>query len=204
MDTPWRKLDDAARKAVLHGSDDQVHVRYRNRYGRERAYYANFEGVIPFLERRLDQTESDSQRERYEGYMRDVPCPTCKGARLKPEVLAVTLEHRDQGDRSIAEVSAMSVAECSTFLDGMVLDTRQAMIAGRVLKEVQARLGSCSTSGSTTSRSTAPAGTLSGGEAQRIRLAPRSARGGSSVSCTCSTSRRSGCTSATTAASSRR
>ncbi|GAY09538.1 excinuclease ABC subunit UvrA [Pseudonocardia sp. N23] len=171
MDTPWRKLDDAARKAVLHGSDDQVHVRYRNRYGRERAYYANFEGVIPFLERRLDQTESDSQRERYEGYMRDVPCPTCKGARLKPEVLAVTLEHRDQGDRSIAEVSAMSVAECSTFLDGMVLDTRQAMIAGRVLKEVQARLGFLLDVGLDYLSLDRPAGTLSGGEAQRIRLA---------------------------------
>ena len=131
----------AAQKAVLHGSEDQVHVRYRNRYGRERSYYANYEGVIPFLERRLDQTESESQRERYEGYMRDVPCPACKGARLKPEVLAVTLAHRNQGDRSIAEVIGMSVAECSEFLGGMQLDARQAMIAGRVLKEVQARLG---------------------------------------------------------------
>jgi excinuclease ABC subunit A len=171
MDTPWRKLDDAARKSVLHGSDDQVHVRYRNRYGRERAYYANFEGVIPFLERRLDQTESDSQRERYEGYMRDVPCPVCKGARLKPEVLAVTLAHRDQGDRSIAEVSAMSVAECSAFLDGMVLDHRQAMIAGRVLKEVQARLGFLLDVGLDYLSLDRAAGTLSGGEAQRIRLA---------------------------------
>ncbi|MFB9743124.1 excinuclease ABC subunit UvrA [Pseudonocardia sulfidoxydans] len=171
MDTPWRTLDDAARKAVLHGSDDQVHVRYRNRYGRERAYYANFEGVIPFLERRLDQTESDSQRERYEGYMRDVPCPVCKGARLKPEVLAVTLAHRDQGDRSIAEVSAMSVAECSAFLDGMVLDHRQAMIAGRVLKEVQARLGFLLDVGLDYLSLDRAAGTLSGGEAQRIRLA---------------------------------
>ena len=130
MSTPWRRLPSDAQKAVLHGSDDQVHVRYRNRYGRERSYYANYEGVIPFLERRLDQTESDAQRERYEGYMRDVPCPVCKGARLKPEVLAVTLLHRDQGERSIAEVSAMSVAECSEFLAGMVLDARQAMIAG--------------------------------------------------------------------------
>ncbi|AEA26013.1 UvrABC system protein A [Pseudonocardia dioxanivorans CB1190] len=171
MDTPWRKLDDAARKAVLHGTDDQVHVRYRNRYGRERSYYANFEGVIPFLERRLDQTESESQRERYEGYMRDVPCPACKGARLKPEVLAVTLEHRDQGDRSIAEVSAMSVAECSAFLDGMVLDARQAMIAGRVLKEVQARLGFLLDVGLDYLSLDRAAGTLSGGEAQRIRLA---------------------------------
>jgi excinuclease ABC subunit A len=171
MDTPWRKLPTAAQKAVLHGSNDQVHVRYRNRYGRERSYYANYEGVIPFLERRLDQTESESQRERYEGYMRDVPCPACKGARLKPEVLAVTLGHRTQGERSIAEVSAMSVAECSEFLDGMVLDERQAMIAGRVLKEVQARLGFLLDVGLDYLSLDRAAGTLSGGEAQRIRLA---------------------------------
>ena len=171
MDTPWRKLPATAQKAVLHGTQDQVHVRYRNRYGRERSYYANYEGVIPFLERRLDQTESDSQRERYEGYMRDVPCPACKGARLKPEVLAVTLAHRTQGDRSIAEVTSMSVAECSEFLGGMQLDERQAAIAGRVLKEVQARLGFLLDVGLDYLSLDRAAGTLSGGEAQRIRLA---------------------------------
>ncbi|HEY4420483.1 MAG TPA: excinuclease ABC subunit UvrA [Pseudonocardia sp.] len=171
MDTPWHKLPVAAQKAILHGSTDQVHVRYRNRYGRERSYYASYEGVIPFLERRLDQTESESQRERYEGYMRDVPCPACQGARLKPEVLAVTLSHRDQGERSIAEVSAMSVAECSAFLDGMVLDARQAMIAGRILKEVQARLGFLLDVGLHYLSLDRAAGSLSGGEAQRIRLA---------------------------------
>ena len=156
---------------MLHGSDDQVHVRYRNRYGRERSYYANYEGVIPFLERRLDQTESDAQRERYEGYMRDVPCPVCKGARLKPEVLAVTLLHRDQGERSIAEVSAMSVAECAEFLSGMVLDARQTVIAGAILKEVQARLGFLLDVGLHYLSLSRAAGSLSGGEAQRIRLA---------------------------------
>lgn len=166
MDTPWRTLSAEAQKAVLHGSEDQVHVRYRNRYGRERAYYANFEGVIPFLERRMEQTESESQRERYEGYMRDVPCPACKGARLKPEVLAVTL-----GERSIADVSAMSVAECSVFLNGMELNERQSMIAGRVLKEVQARLGFLLDVGLDYLSLDRAAGTLSGGEAQRIRLA---------------------------------
>src|SRR5690349_10875401 len=171
MDTPWRKLSAAAQKAVLHGTGDQVHVRYRNRYGRERAYYANFEGVIPFLERRLDQTDSEYARERYEGYMRDVPCPACKGARLKPEVLAVTLAHREQGEKSIAEVSAMSVADCSAFLDGMLLDARQAAIAGRVLKEVQARLGFLLDVGLHYLSLDRAAGTLSGGEAQRIRLA---------------------------------
>ncbi len=171
MSTPWRRLPAEAQKAVLHGSGDQVHIRYRNRYGRERAYYANYEGVIPFLERRMDQTESDSQRERYEGYMRDVPCPVCKGARLKPEVLAVTLTHREQGERSIADVSAMSVAECSEFLGAMELDARQAMIAGRILKEVQARLGFLLDVGLHYLSLSRAAGSLSGGEAQRIRLA---------------------------------
>ncbi len=171
MDTPWRKLPAAAQKAVLHGVDEQVHVRYRNRYGRERSYYANFEGVVPFLERRLDATDSDFAREKYEGYMRDVPCPVCRGTRLKPEVLAVTLTHRDQGERSIAEVSAMSVAECSKFLEGMLLDARQTMIAGRILKEVQARLGFLLDVGLHYLSLDRAAGSLSGGEAQRIRLA---------------------------------
>ncbi|MEQ3552559.1 excinuclease ABC subunit UvrA [Pseudonocardia nematodicida] len=171
MDTPWRKLPATAQKAVLNGSNDQVHVRYRNRYGRERSYYANFEGVMPFLERRLEQTESESQRERYEGYMRDIPCPACGGARLRPEVLSVTLPHEELGERSIAQVSNMSVFECSRFLNGMVLDDRQAMIAGAVLKEVQARLGFLLDVGLDYLSLDRAAGTLSGGEAQRIRLA---------------------------------
>jgi excinuclease ABC subunit A len=171
MDTPWRALSARARKAVLHGIDEQVHVRYHNRYGRERSYYAAFEGVVPFLERRLEQTESDAMRERYEGYMREVPCPACQGARLRPEVLAVTLRHREQGDRSIAEVCAMSVADCSAFLSGLELDERQRMIAGRVLKEVQARLGFLLDVGLDYLSLDRAAGTLSGGEAQRIRLA---------------------------------
>src|SRR5207342_1601687 len=89
-DTPWRRLSAAAQKAVLHGTPDQVHVRYRNRYGRERAYYANFEGVIPFLERRLRKTAPEYAREKYDGDMRDVPWPACNRERLKPEVLALT------------------------------------------------------------------------------------------------------------------
>jgi excinuclease ABC subunit A len=171
MDAPWRSLPAKAQKAVLHGSNDQVHVRYHNRYGRERSYYAAFEGVVPFLERRMEQTESESMRERYEGYMREVPCPACKGARLRPEVLAVTLRHHEQGDRSIAEVCAMSVADCSHFLSDMELDHRQSMIAGRVLKEVQARLGFLLDVGLDYLSLDRAAGTLSGGEAQRIRLA---------------------------------
>src|SRR5690606_21293338 len=108
MDTPWRKLPARVQKAILYGVDEQVHVRYRNRYGRERSYYATFEGVIPFVERRHEQTESEWARERYEGYMREIPCPACQGTRLKPEILAVTLEHEEYGERSIAEVCALS------------------------------------------------------------------------------------------------
>jgi excinuclease ABC subunit A len=171
MDTPWRQLPAKVQKAVLHGVDEQVHVRYRNRYGRERSYYANFEGVIPFLERRQEQTESEFMREKYEGYMREVPCPACQGTRLKPEILAVTLAHRTQGDRSIAEVCALSVAECSKFLDGLTLGKREKMIAGAVLKEVQARLRFLLDVGLDYLSLDRAAGTLSGGEAQRIRLA---------------------------------
>jgi len=171
MDTPWRDLPAKVQKAVLHGTSEQVHVRYRNRYGRQRSYYANFEGVIPFLERRREQTESEYMRERYEGYMREVPCPACQGTRLKPEILAVTLEHETLGPRSIAEVTALSVAEAAEFLDGLKLDERQAMIAGAVLKEIQARLRFLLDVGLDYLSLDRAAGTLSGGEAQRIRLA---------------------------------
>ncbi|WP_409464061.1 excinuclease ABC subunit UvrA [Amycolatopsis sp. GA6-003] len=171
MDTPWRRLPARVQKAVLHGVDEQVHVRYRNRYGRQRSYYAAFEGVIPFLERRLEQTDSEYMRERYEGYMREVPCPACQGTRLKPEILAVTLEHTTQGDRSIAEVCALSIAEASEFLDELVLGPREAMIAGAVLKEIQARLRFLLDVGLNYLSLDRASGTLSGGEAQRIRLA---------------------------------
>ncbi|WP_433263184.1 excinuclease ABC subunit UvrA [Actinosynnema sp. CS-041913] len=171
MDTPWRQLPAKAQKAVLHGVPEQVNVRYKNRYGRERSYYANYEGVIPFLERRQEQTESEYMREKYEGYMREVPCPVCQGTRLKPEILAVTLHHGRKGDKSIAEVCAMSVAECSEFLDGLKLAKREAMIAGAVLKEIQARLHFLLDVGLNYLSLDRASGTLSGGEAQRIRLA---------------------------------
>jgi excinuclease ABC subunit A len=171
MDMPWRRLAAKVQKAVLYGVNDQVHVRYRNRYGRERSYYAAYEGVIPFLERRQEQTESEFMREKYEGYMREVPCPACQGARLKPEILAVTLEHKTYGEKSIADVSAMSVRECSELLNSLKLGRREAMIAGRVLKEIQARLGFLLDVGLDYLSLDRAAGTLSGGEAQRIRLA---------------------------------
>ncbi|MEV6715708.1 excinuclease ABC subunit UvrA [Lentzea sp. NPDC051208] len=171
MDTQWRHLPAKVQKAILHGIDEQVHVRYKNRYGRERSYYANYEGVIPFLERRQEQTESEYMREKYEGYMREVPCPACSGTRLKPEILAVTLHHGKKGDRSIAEVCAMSVSECSDFLDGLKLGKRESMIAGAVLKEIQARLHFLLDVGLDYLSLDRASGTLSGGEAQRIRLA---------------------------------
>jgi len=170
-DVPWRRLPASAQKAVLHGSDDQVHVRYRNRYGRQRSYYAAFEGVIPFLERRMSQTESEYMREKYEGYSREVPCPACSGARLKPEILAVTLAHRAAGSRSIADVCALSVRDASAYLEGLELDHRQSLIAGAVLKEIQARLRFLLDVGLDYLSLDRGSGTLSGGEAQRIRLA---------------------------------
>jgi excinuclease ABC subunit A len=167
MDTPWQRLPEKAREAVLQGKGDaQVHVRYRNRYGRERSYYTSFEGVIPFLERRHREAESDSARERWEGYLRDVPCPVCRGARLKPESLAVTV-----GGRSIAEIAGLSIGDCADFLAGLELTDRERQIAGRVLKEIDARLRFLLDVGLDYLSLNRPAGTLAGGEAQRIRLA---------------------------------
>ncbi|PZF99646.1 excinuclease ABC subunit UvrA [Micromonospora deserti] len=166
VDTPWRALPSRAQKTILHGSGDQVHVRYRNKYGRERSYYTGFEGVVQWIERRHSDTESDWSREKYEGYMRDVPCAACGGARLKPEVLAVTL-----AGRSIAEVCNLSVGEAAELLAGIELTDRQKMIAERVLKEINARLRFLLDVGLDYLSLDRPAGTLSGGEAQRIRLA---------------------------------
>jgi len=166
LDTPWRKLSQRAQKEILYGTAGQVHVRYRNKYGRERSYYTGFEGVVQWIERRHTDTDSDWSRERYEGYMRDVPCSACAGARLKPEVLAVTI-----GGKSIADVCALSVGECHDFVDTLELNDRQRLIAERVLKEINARLRFLVDVGLDYLSLNRPAGTLSGGEAQRIRLA---------------------------------
>ena len=171
INTPWKKLPAKVRRAVLEGSTDQVHVRYKNRYGRVRSYYAEFEGVMPFLHRRLEQTESDQMKERYDGYMREIPCPACKGARLRPEILSVTITAGNHDRRSIAEVCDLSIAECAEFLDTLTLGSREAAIAGQVLKEVQARLGFLLDVGLDYLSLSRAAATLSGGEAQRIRLA---------------------------------
>ncbi|MEV7804640.1 excinuclease ABC subunit UvrA [Microbispora sp. NPDC088329] len=166
LDTPWERLSKKAQKAILHGHDEQVHIRYSNRYGRQRSYYTDFEGVIPWVQRRHAESESDASRERFEGFMREVPCPACKGRRLKPVSLAVTV-----GDASIAEVSGMSIADCAKFLTGLRLSERDMHIAERVVKEINARLGFLLDVGLDYLTLDRAAGTLAGGEAQRIRLA---------------------------------
>ncbi|PJI85440.1 excinuclease ABC subunit UvrA [Luteimicrobium subarcticum] len=166
MDVPWRALPARAKKAVLHGQDHKVHVRYKNRWGRERQYSTGFEGVITFLERRHSETESEWSKEKYEAFMREVPCPACDGARLKPEVLAVKV-----GGRSIAEVCRLPLREAHTFLGALELGERERQIAAEVLKEIAARLGFLLDVGLDYLSLERPAGTLSGGEAQRIRLA---------------------------------
>ena len=166
MNTPWVKLSHKAKDAILNGYEYEVHVRYKNRYGRVRNYSTGFEGVIPFVERRHSETDSDYSREKYEAYMRETPCPACKGSRLKPEVLAVTL-----GGKNIAEICELSIEDCAVFLKNLKLASREAKIAERVMKEVHARLGFLLDVGLEYLTLARPAATLSGGEAQRIRLA---------------------------------
>ncbi|HEX2032269.1 MAG TPA: excinuclease ABC subunit UvrA [Actinomycetota bacterium] len=168
LDTPWRRLPASAREVILYGSDREIYVRYRNRYGRQRSYYTAYEGVIPNLERRHEETDSDHARWRIEQFMREVPCRACKGARLRPESLAVRV-----GDLNIAELTAMSISRALAFLDGVEgrLSDRERMIAERLLKEIRARLGFLVDVGLDYLTLDRAAGTLAGGEAQRIRLA---------------------------------
>jgi excinuclease ABC subunit A len=166
MDTPWAKLPAKARNALLRGYDLQVHVRYKNRYGRQRSYYTNFEGVIPWVERRHSEAESDSSREKFAGYMREVPCPSCHGARLKPVSLAVTVD-----DKSIAELCALPIGELAKLLLTLELSDRDEQIAHRIVKEVNARMGFLLDVGLDYLALDRASATLAGGEAQRIRLA---------------------------------
>ena len=166
LDNPWKKLSAKAKDAIINGFEYEVHVKFKNRYGRVRNYSTGFEGVVPFIHRRHSETDSDYSRDKYEAYMRETPCPACKGARLKPEVLAVTL-----GGKSIAEVCALSIDDCADFLKQVTLNKREAQIAERVMKEVHARLGFLLDVGLDYLSLDRPAATLSGGEAQRIRLA---------------------------------
>jgi excinuclease ABC subunit A len=166
LNTPWEDLPAKARKAILEGHSTKVHVRHRNRYGRQRSYYTAFEGVRPYIERRHREAESDTSRERFEGYMREVPCPTCQGSRLKPVSVAVTV-----GGKNIAEVTALPINEAAEFLRSLELSPRERQIAERVLKEIQERLNFLLDVGLDYLSLDRPSGSLSGGEAQRIRLA---------------------------------
>ncbi|MFZ8927092.1 MAG: excinuclease ABC subunit UvrA, partial [Candidatus Nanopelagicales bacterium] len=160
------KRHDSANKTLTCQDLFFQNVRYRNRYGRQRSYYTTFEGVVPYVERRHDEAETDTSRERFAGYMREVPCEACGGARLKPVSLAVTV-----GDRSIAQIAGMPIGEAAEFLRDMRLTGRDAQIAERVLKEVNERLRFLTDVGLHYLSLDRAAGTLAGGEAQRIRLA---------------------------------
>ncbi len=163
---PWHRLSLSAKKVLLFGVGEQVHVRYKNRYGRERSYNAKYEGVVSYIERRHAEAETDTSRERFAGYMREVPCKVCKGARLKPTSLAVTV-----GDKNISEIAMMPIDEAAQFLSGLILNERDAQIAERVLKEINERLRFLLDVGLDYLSLSRPTGSLSGGEAQRIRLA---------------------------------
>ncbi len=164
--TPWKKLPKKARDAVLYGSDEEIYVKYKNRYGRTRSYYTTYEGVLPVVERRHTETDSESQRDKLEQFMREIPCRACGGARLKPETLAVTV-----GGVNIAELTQKSISDSLAFVQRIDLSEREHMIAERLLKEIRERLQFLVDVGLdylTLGRTSA---TLAGGEAQRIRLA---------------------------------
>jgi excinuclease ABC subunit A len=166
LDTPWKKLSKRARDVVLFGSDEEIYVRYRNRYGRQRSYYTTYEGVLPNLERRYGETDSEASREKLEQFMREIPCRACKGARLRPETLAVTV-----GGVHISRLTDLSIRKTLEFLEEIELSEREEMIAERLLKEIRARLGFLVDVGLDYLTLSRAAGTLAGGEAQRIRLA---------------------------------
>jgi excinuclease ABC subunit A len=167
IDKPWRELTEEQQNLFLYGTGgDKVYVTYRNRMGRRRAYMLAFEGIVPSLERRYRETDSAGQRERIEEYMSFRPCPVCKGARLKPEVLAVTV-----GDRNIHEFTQMSVTRAAEFLEGLKLTETEELIGRRIIKEIRERLAFLENVGVGYLQLDRAASTLSGGEAQRLRLA---------------------------------
>ena len=167
LETPWQEIDKKTQQVLLYGSgEERFTFRYTNMFGEDKEYFVPFEGVMPLLARRYHETDSDEMRESYENYMTEIPCKACHGARLKPETLAVTV-----GDRNIDEVTRMTIREADDFFTQLTLTPREMKIAAQILKEIHARLHFLLDVGLdylTLSRS---AGTLSGGEAQRIRLA---------------------------------
>ncbi|WP_083527864.1 excinuclease ABC subunit UvrA [Curtobacterium ammoniigenes] len=166
MDAPWSELPGSVQASILTGKDFEVSVAWRNRFGREMRYTSGFEGVMPYIERKYAEAESDTQRARFQGYLREIPCPVCDGTRLKPEVLAVSVD-----DRSIAEICALSIEDAYRFIADIRLTEREAHIAAAVLREIRARLEFLLEVGLSYLTLARGAGSLSGGEAQRIRLA---------------------------------
>ncbi|WP_026307185.1 MULTISPECIES: excinuclease ABC subunit UvrA [Microbacteriaceae] len=166
LKTPWKKLPENVRDAVLHGDNFEVKVRWKNRYGREMSYTSGFEGVVPYIERQYLQAETDTQRARWAEYLREVPCPVCGGKRLKPEVLAVLVH-----GKSIADASLLSLSDARNFMEKLHLTEREQKIGAQVLREIKVRLDFLIQVGLSYLDLARAAGTLSGGEAQRIRLA---------------------------------
>ncbi len=169
--TPYGDLPQKVQDVLMHGHPDKVHVTYKNRYGRQRSYYTAFEGAIAFIERRYAETESETNRERLEGFMREVACGECGGSRLKPVIRAVLVNHPELGPKNIAEVSNLSIAEAAEYLSGLEMTDRERQIGERVLKEIHERLRFLLDVGLDYLSLDRAAGSLSGGEAQRIRLA---------------------------------
>lgn len=166
LDTPWDELRVDVQNAVLRGDNFEVRVKWKNRYGREMSYTSGFEGVVPYIERQYLQAESDTQRQRWGEYLREVDCPVCNGTRLKPEVLAVLVH-----DANIADVCQLSLSDARKFMDTLELTEREQTIAAQVLREIKARLDFLIRVGLNYLNLARAAATLSGGEAQRIRLA---------------------------------
>ncbi|MCW4459500.1 excinuclease ABC subunit UvrA [Microbacterium sp. MPKO10] len=166
LDAPWDELPENVREAVLRGKDFKVRVKWRNRFGREVSYTSGFEGVIPYIERQYMQAETDVQRARWSEYLREIPCPVCDGKRLKPEVLAVLVN-----GTSIADVSNLSLTDSRDFMEELALSERDSRIAAQVLREIKVRLDFLIQVGLNYLTLSRSAGSLSGGEAQRIRLA---------------------------------
>jgi excinuclease ABC subunit A len=167
LDEPWENLTDEEQDLFLYGTEgERVYISYRNRMGRRRSYMLAFEGIVPSLERRYRETDSSNQRERIEEYMSFRPCPTCKGARLKPEVLAVTV-----GGKNIHEFTQMSVTRALQFLDELKLTETELLIGARIVKEIRERLTFLDNVGVGYLQLDRASATLSGGEAQRLRLA---------------------------------
>ncbi|MGV8885202.1 MAG: excinuclease ABC subunit UvrA [Microbacteriaceae bacterium] len=166
LKTPWADLPAKAQEAILRGNNFEVTVKWKNRFGREMKYTTGFEGVLPYIERKFLEAESDASRQRYASYLREIPCPVCAGKRLKPEVLAVTVN-----GHSISDVCELSLSDSYDFMAQLTLTDREAHIAAAVLREIRLRLEFLIEVGLRYLNLARAAATLSGGEAQRIRLA---------------------------------